>query len=199
MLVFIFFNVIPYSMGKSAADGFILIKNEKQMLFQDKVKQNKDSFLKKVKEISEKLNINPDWLMFLMYNESGLDSTVVNKMGGATGLIQFMPATAKGLCTTTEQLRAMSNVEQLDYVYKYFAPYKNRITSAYDLYSICFMPIILGKPDSWVLKTKNLSAETIARYNPAFDLNKDKQITVAEWKKYLDVKFAKYGVNPFEL
>ena len=38
----------------------------------------------------------------------------------ATGLIQFMPKTAKNLGTSTQQLFKMSNVQQLDYVYKYF-------------------------------------------------------------------------------
>lgn len=45
---------------------------------------------------------------------------------GATGLIQFMPATAQGMGTTTAALAAMSAVQQLDYVQRYFKPYAAR-------------------------------------------------------------------------
>jgi hypothetical protein len=44
---------------------------------------------------------------------------VPNKAGsGAVGLIQFMPSTAKGLGTSTEALKKMSAVQQLDFVKK---------------------------------------------------------------------------------
>lgn len=159
------------------------------LLFEDKVKTNKAAFVTKVEEISRKLLIEPDWLMAVMYKESGLNEKAVNPNGGATGLIQFMPATARSLGTTTEALRAMTNVQQLDYVYKYYKPYITKLNSYPDLYLATFFPIALGKSDDWVLQSGSLSARTIARANPAIDLNKDDKITVGEFKQYCYNKF----------
>ncbi len=160
------------------------------------VNENRPQFEAKVIEIAGKLNIPPDWLMLVMESESGLSHTIVNPMGGATGLIQFMPSTAKGLGTTTTALKRMSNVQQLDYVYKYFRPYKKQLQTGYDLYSINFFPAMLGKPDDWEIHSDKLSAETIAKYNKSLDLDHNNVITVAEWKKSLDKKFKKAGVDP---
>jgi len=153
------------------------------MVYEYLVKSNKAAFLAKVTEISARLGINPDWLMIVMKMESSMDHTAVNPQGGATGLIQFMPATAVGLGTTTGALRNMNNVEQLDYVYKYFKPYTGRLLSVTDLYTVTFFPVALGKPDNYVLQTSTLRADTIARQNPVFDLNKNKEITVGEFKQ----------------
>lgn len=159
------------------------------LLFEDKVTRNKEAFVDKVKSISAKLLIEPDWLMAVMYKESGLNEKAVNPNGGATGLIQFMPATARSLGTTTAALSTMSNVEQLDYVYKYYKPYITKLNSYPDLYLATFFPVALGKSDDWVLQTSTLSAKTIARANPVIDLNKDDKITVGEFKQYCYNKF----------
>jgi len=152
------------------------------MLYDYLVTQNRDKFISKVQSVSDLLGINPDWLMTVMKMESGINHTAVNNNGGATGLIQFMPSTANGLGTSTSALLSMSNVDQLDYVYKYFRPYTGRLNSVTDLYMVTFFPIGLGKPDDWVLKSDTLSAELIAKSNTVFDLNKDLQITVGEFK-----------------
>ena len=160
------------------------------LLFEEKVTRNRATFIAKVKSISAKLLIEPDWLMAVMYKESGINEKAVNPNGGATGLIQFMPATAKSLGTTTAALRAMSNVEQLDYVYKYYKPYVTKLNSYPDLYLATFFPAALGKSDDCVLQTSSLSAKTIARANPAIDLDKDDKITVGEFKEYCYKQFS---------
>lgn len=156
------------------------------MIYEEFIKMNKIDFINKVKLICNKLAIQPDWLMLVMYAESGLKPTAYNPNGGATGLIQFMPATARGLGTTTDALRAMSNVEQLDWVYKYFAPYAGRIKNVHDLYLVTFFPVALGKPDSYIMQTNKLTPAIIAKANPGIDLNRDLKITVAEFKSYVD-------------
>ena len=115
------------------------------MWFENKVTSNKEAFLQKVRLICAKLGIEPDWLMFVMNSESGLNPAAYNPNGGASGLIQFMPDTAKGLGTTTEALRKMSNVAQLDYVYKYFYPYRGKMSSLYDLYLLSRRPRKTGQ------------------------------------------------------
>ena len=155
------------------------------MLYLEKVKYNQSAFADKVNKISTALKVNPDWLMLVMHSESRLNHKIVNPIG-ATGLIQFMPDTARGLGTTTQALREMTNVEQLDYVYKYFKPYAGKINSYFDLYLITFFPAGMGKPENWVMQTKKLSASKIAQQNPAINKwAKDDVITVGEFKKYV--------------
>ncbi|MEI6122285.1 MAG: transglycosylase SLT domain-containing protein [Bacteroidota bacterium] len=162
-----------------------------QLIFIEKVKSNREAFAAKVIEVSNKLGIDPNWLMIIMYFESGISHTIVNPDGGATGLIQFMPNTAKSLGTTTTALATMSNVQQLDYVYKYFKPKAGQYGSGEDLYLYTFFPLAVGKPDDWTIQTKNLSAYNIAHQNPVLDLNKDGKITVGEWREALRKNLSK--------
>ncbi len=126
------------------------------LLFIEKVKENREAFAAKVVAISARLQINPNWLMALINSESAgsFSPSILNGAGsGAVGLIQFMPATARSLGTTTEALASMSNVEQLDWVEKYI-----RYTMGYlgvkqladydDLYFLIFYPAAIGKPDT---------------------------------------------------
>lgn len=152
------------------------------MVFEYKVMTNRAAFLARVVEISAKLGINPDWLMVVMQMESDLSETASNPYTNATGLIQFMPATARGLGTTCEALASMTNVHQLDYVYSYFKPYAGRLTSVTDLYMVTFFPRGLGQPDSYVMQTDTITAAKIAGQNPGFDLNKNGEITAGEFK-----------------
>ncbi len=164
--------------------------NAMPLLYENNIPNNKEAFIQKVKDISKSLNINPNWIMFVMNNESDLKPDAENKSfpflnGFATGLIQFTPDTAAYLGTTTSLLKTMTNVDQLDYVYKYLLPMKSKLHNIADVYNAVFFPVAVGKPADFVLSSKNLSAEIIAKSNPIFDLNKDKQITVGEIKQYI--------------
>lgn len=155
------------------------------LVYADRVTSNRTAFIQKVWDISVSLGINPNWLMHVMMKESGLNHRAVNKMGGATGLIQFMPATARGLGTTTEALKKMSNVDQLDYVHKYLATYKGKMKSLVDTYFAVFFPAAIGWPKTKTIETSKLSASTIARYNPGIDLDKSGSITVQEVEDWI--------------
>jgi len=152
----------------------------------------RSEFESKVNRIASKLSIDPNWLMQVMKAESGIRSDIENrthpfKDGFATGLIQFTPATARGLRTTTEALKQMTRVQQLDYVLMYFLPYAGKIKSYFDLYLITFFPAAIpfsNQPD-WVFEHKNISRSSIAKSNPVIDRNKDGKITIAEFKEYL--------------
>ena len=130
--------------------------------------------------VAHLLGIQPKWLENVMWIESRLNPSAVNKVSGATGLIQFMPATAKALGTTTDELKKMSFIDQMQYVYLYLKPYANKMQSLVDVYFAVFFPSAIGKANSFVLQTNKLSAQLIAQQNPAYDLNKDKQITKGE-------------------
>jgi hypothetical protein len=158
------------------------------MIYENLIQENKIAFLAKLTEISGKLRVVPDWLMVVFKIESNINHRAINPYTQATGLIQFMPATAAGLGTSIGALRTMSNVQQLDYVYKYFAPYAGRIGSIQDLYTITFFPRALGKPDNYVLQTDTIGAGTIAAQNKPYDLNNDSQITYGELKQAISRK-----------
>lgn len=121
-----------------------------------------------------------DWLMACIAWESNetFSPYVKNMAGsGATGLIQFMPSTAKGLKTTTAILAQLSAVEQLDYVEKYFFPYAPRIHSLPDMYMAILMPKYITSP----LDTVLFNDPSIAyRQNSGLDISRDGRITKEE-------------------
>lgn len=157
------------------------------MLYADKITLNKTAFLTEVQRICTLLGMNPDHLMLVMWAESRINHRAVNPLSNATGLIQFMPATATGLGTTVTKLRNMTNVEQLAWVYKYFLPYKGKLHTVYDVYKAVFFPASLGKPKDWVFQTSRLSAKTVADANRIIDnFPRDGKITVAEFETYVE-------------
>lgn len=138
-------------------------------------------FLDRVKQIANKIGCDYKDLLGVMHSESGLNSKATNSKGGATGLIQFMPSTARELGTTTDALRNMSALQQLDYVEKFLVMVKNRSAlkgkaklSAGDLYTLVFMP---GKAGGEVVASAGSSAYTA---NKGLDSNGDGQITKSE-------------------
>lgn len=156
------------------------------------------AFSAKVKEVARKLGANPDHLMQVMKAESGLSASRRNTYapfkakdgsidGYATGLIQFIPNTARALGTSTWELEKMSRVEQMDYVLKYLMPYKGKLNTYFDVYLVVFFPAAVGKSndDNYVFETKYLKRASIARSNPAIDINKDGTLTMGEFKQYL--------------
>jgi hypothetical protein len=120
-----------------------------------------------------------DWLMACMAFESAgtFSPSIRNAAGsGARGLIQFMPRTAQGLGTTTEELAKMTAVEQLDWVEKYFRPYRHRVKTMSDMYMAILWPAAVGKVEEFVL----FSGGIAYRQNAGLDTNKDGIITKRE-------------------
>lgn len=153
--------------------------------------ENKEEFMAKVATISSKLGIKQEWLMAVMAFESGLNHKAVNKQSGATGLIQFMPSTAISLGTSTQALKEMSNVQQLDYVYKYFLPYKGKIQNLAHAYLTVFYPVAVGKPDSYVIGAKG---SKIASQNPALR-SPEGEVTVLSVKNMFTAWLQKKGIT----
>jgi len=156
------------------------------LVFQDKLPStNYNAIVSKINSVASNLNIDPNWLMLVMNFESRLNPRAVNPISGATGLIQFMPATAISLGTTVAQLKQMPFEDQLYYVEKYYTTWKSRISSFIDLYLATFFPKAMGKPDDYVLETSTLPANIIATQNPIFDPFKTGKVTVGAIKKVM--------------
>lgn len=112
-------------------------------------------FIAGVKELAAKYNTTPAELMSLMHFESaGSFSPSKKNSIGATGLIQFIPSTAKGLGTSTDQLAGMTRKEQLQWVDKYLGQTpisKVEKPTGEDLYMSVLWPKAVGKPSDYVL------------------------------------------------
>lgn len=141
------------------------------------------AFASRVVDIAKWLDTDPNYLMGAMGFETGrsFDPAVRNPRSTATGLIQFMEATARGLGTTTEKLAAMDAITQLDYVKRYFAPYRGRLKTLADVYMAVLLPKAIGLPESAALfrddKGKVRDAYDV---NSGLDTNRDGIITKAE-------------------
>jgi hypothetical protein len=101
-----------------------------------------------------------------------------------TGLIQFMPDTARSLGTTVEALREMTAAQQMQYVEKYFDSVRLPPgSSAGRLYAYVFLP---GRANREVLTSRG---EAFYEANRGLDMDGDGNITITD----LDVRMARYG------
>ena len=148
------------------------------------------AFKAKVVAMSKTLGCDPSHLTSAMAFETGerFTANVQNPSTRATGLIQFMPATAKALGTTIEALAAMTAVDQLDWVAKYLGPYKNRMKTLSDVYMTILWPAAVGKPEAYALFKKPSKAYD---QNAGLDANKDGVITKAEAAAKVNAKLVK--------
>lgn len=138
-----------------------------------------------------------NWLMACMAFETGerFTASVKNPKSSATGLIQFMDATAKDLGTTTAKLAKMTAEDQLNYVFKYFEKMikaRGPIRSLEDCYMAILWPAAMGKPTEYKLWVKGSNTYAV---NAGLDTNKDHVVTKAEAAAKVTEKLIK-GLQP---
>ena len=151
------------------------------------------TFKARVLWIADSLGCDPSDLMACMAWESGetFSPGIKNAAGsGATGLIQFMPATAKALGTSVASLAALSAEDQLRYVYEYFKLYAGKLHNLGDVYMTILWPKAVGQPDSFVLFDRAKTPTTF-RQNAGLDVNHDNLVTRAECLVKVNGKLAK--------
>jgi hypothetical protein len=160
---------------------------------------NNPIFKEKLKQISNEIGVSEDSIIKLMKHESGLDSSVKNSIG-CVGLIQFCPDSGGGTTKTingkTYNLSELQNNLglQLDAIKEFWSKGKRdgKIKNAKDLYIYNFFPVAAGKSDDYVLQTRGLSAEKVARANPVFNktLGKptDTPLTVGDLGNFYKMK-----------
>lgn len=156
----------------------------------EKFVYNTGAFEEKVREVAEDLKIAPEWLMAVMHAESRFDASVSNHKGsGATGLIQWMPATAKDFNVTVEKLRNMNHIEQLDFVYKYLDAKRKKhrqYENLTDLYLSILYPRALDEEYCFSLYSNPSSAY---KMNAGLDEDKDGRVTVQDIDKFVKRKY----------
>lgn len=158
------------------------------------------AFKGKVIDICQELKIpDPNWLMACMAFESGetFSPSITNGAGsGATGLIQFMPSTARALGTDVDTLARMSAYDQLDYVEEYFRPYTGRLNNLGDVYMAILWPAGIGELDSWTLWDSE-TRPTTYRQNSGLDIDDDGKIVRAEAVAKIREKLNKGLKSPY--
>ena len=90
---------------------------------------------------------NPNCLSRVIEHESGYRTTAINPYSGASGLIQFLPTTARDLGTSVQRVRRMSFHEQLILSLKYLKAVEDMhnvvIRDSIDMYLAVFKPASL--------------------------------------------------------
>ena len=157
------------------------------------------AFQAKAQQVANNLGVSLEDLLGIMRHESGLNPGAVNPYTNATGLIQFMPNTAKGLGTSIEALKNMSAIEQLDYVEKYFKPIAGKAKDIGDLYMYTFLPAAVGKDDNFVIgasgssnKVFGINQNALYKQNKGFDADKKGYYTVGDVKR----RISKFSGRP---
>jgi hypothetical protein len=98
----------------------------------------------------------PLWheLVTTIERESGWNPAAVNPYSKASGLIGFMPATAKGLGSSVEEIRTMGIGDQARLVGRFYArsaAYGGGLDRVGDLYVASAYPAALRRPAAWVI------------------------------------------------
>lgn len=156
------------------------------------------SFISGIYETAEQLHVPADWLMAVIYAESGFRAAVVNRAGsGARGLIQFMPAAAAEVGLDWQALPYMTADQQLPYVGAYFGLVADRYgpyQSLTDFYLAVLYPRARGQEADYVLYAKPSNSY---RQNAGLDENRDGKVQVVDVEIRLRRMFPRlYGALP---
>ena len=112
-----------------------------------------------------------------------------NATTNATGLIGFMPSTAKSLGTTVDALAAMTFEQQLGYVVRYFQSVGIvKLKRPVDYYAAVFWPAAIGTDDSYVIAR---DPSPVYAANKGLDRHGNGQITTADLRETIEGTIAR--------
>ncbi|HVN93124.1 MAG TPA: hypothetical protein VMT38_05485 [Terracidiphilus sp.] len=136
------------------------------------------AFKARLIEAARNIGVDPNFLVSAIAFETGETfSASIQNASGATGLIQFTPATATELGTSTAELAALPAEDQMHYVEQYLLPYRNMLETVEDVYMAILWPAAVGKPNSWVLFSEG--SPEYGR-NAGLDTDRDGNVTKGE-------------------
>jgi hypothetical protein len=143
--------------------------------------RSQPQFWIELRAVAERLQTQPAWLLNVMASESMFNPTARNGFPGqtASGLLQFIEATARRMGTTTEAIRRMSPAEQLRLVERYLTPFRGRLNSLADFYLAVFRGVVIDGGDTVVVVDSNKERRIYA-LNKSLDLNGDGRIVKGE-------------------
>lgn len=168
--------------------GYPIIRNYEDFQIID------PEFYNKVKQVANNIGADYRDLFKVMKHETGgTFSPAITNGVGYYGLIQLNSGAIQRYGYTISQYTSMTRTRQMDEVERFYTGWKNTLRlngfSAADLYIACFWPRGVGKPDSYILQDPpSLSAEKIARDNPAFNRRLGRPVgealTIGKLKQY---------------
>jgi hypothetical protein len=144
---------------------------------------------RRVLELAARLGLSVDHVCALIAHESGWRANAENPQTKATGLIQFMPKTARGIGTSVTALKAMTALEQLDWVEKFFARSfaKQRAAgeaiSPRDVAMAGLGSSFIGLPDDHVAYVRGQLGYNL---NATLDRNQNGELTLGEVRDDID-------------
>ncbi len=153
------------------------------------IDQTSSRFRRELESVAARLDTDPNYLAATIETESGFDAQAFNPVGGGGGLIGFMPSTARALGTTVQALLRLTDAEQLEWVERFYRPYRGRLTSPEAVKMATFLPAFMDRDPSFVvgrrndptiLRPSNLSLGIIYEQNAAMDRDGDGELTIAE-------------------
>lgn len=158
-----------------------------------------DGFFEAIHETAGKLQCNPQDMLSVMQNESGLRATAHNPNGHASGLIQCMPKILRGLgwdsdpddTTNAASFRAQVTAEEQasNWVLQYFQPHIGNLVSGAALYQVTFLPATLGLgSDLATVISDPVNGPNPGAYAPnkGFDTDNKGFITVGDLQNAID-------------
>lgn len=177
--------------------------------YENIINVSREDFIAQVKETSRFLEIDPSWLMIVIFIESRFNRKAINPTSGAVGLIQWIPRYVCGLLGTSSYVKAqqiilsMSGVQQIQLVEKFLTPYKGRMTDLYQTYLAVFMPVAMGKQDSFVLGDARSTGmlRKVYDWNVGVDRNfgnNDGRLTIMDIKAFVKHHIPKGYVVPLK-
>ena len=142
-----------------------------------------DRFFAELRAVARDIGTDPLDLLKVMYAESGVRAEAHNPNGGASGIIQFMPATLQNLgWSDPAAFRRLTATEQLPFVRRYYRPHKGRLASVAQIYVANFLPALLSHADDqdYVLVQRGGQLGWAYTANASLDANGDYAISVRE-------------------
>jgi len=157
-----------------------------------KLRCDKKEFLYALEDVCYKYNISTNHLLFVMWLESGLNPSAVNSSSQASGLLQFLPSTAKAMNEDHSKIKLMNGKRQLKLVDKYLGLYGSKIEQCDDvylLYLLIFYPAAISKVKE---NPDYVFPQAVIDANPTMFSGEN---NYRELKKYIDKKMLIAGIN----
>lgn len=127
--------------------------------------------------VAQRLGIDPQDLLAVAFKESSLNPASVNRTSGASGLIQFMPATARALGTSVEAIRAMTPEQQAPLIERYLR--QAGVKAGSNLEQI-YAAVFAGSASKTGQVLYSASDGAAYRNNIGLDLDRNGEITSGE-------------------
>jgi len=195
-LLCFYINSISFTYNNNTFLELYLYKYNRIENLYSKFNLDKD-FLNKTINISDSLDIKPEWLLIVFAIETGdtFNPAIQNKLSKATGLIQFLPSTIKSYDSNIEELKQMSCIQQLELIFKYYKriiKWKGKISTLEDTYFAVHAPSLVNASSNKVVYRQGTLAYT---FNKSNDNNNDGLVLKKEISYKVIKKFNKYFKN----